>query len=247
MEEVLPSEAAHLRRYPVLSDSSDFEPKHPVETVRFPVSDTPRYPVSKEYMATFVGLGKTPSNQMEGYFLEELHASVSAMVHGLVFKYVSTCQWGESTDMVQDCWVRILEKLHLYKRDRAQFTTWIYHVCSSVLNRYYRKGRKYRERYVEMDETIRDSQVSQVEVSSMEKGSDVRMAIRELLEENQDHRGIILALFGSPDADRLAVDVDCGRAALACGLEKSQVVDFYEDVVRPFFVQRFRKGERDGN
>jgi DNA-directed RNA polymerase specialized sigma24 family protein len=55
---------------------------------------------------------------------------------------------------VQDCWYRILDKIHTYSSKKSKFTTWSYHVCRSVLSRTYRKSLKYSERYVELDQTL---------------------------------------------------------------------------------------------
>ncbi len=240
MSEALPSTAVIERRYPVSPvPVTDPNWKCPVTEVRYPVLEFNRFPVSQETIAAFVGSGREASNRLESEFRQELHQCISAMVHGLAFKYAVNCRLDEPGDMVQDCWVRIMEKIHTYTPARARFTTWAYHVCKSVLNRSYRKGKRYHERYTDMPDGIADNQMANDDSRAASLGSDVRNAVRELLNLYPARSGVIVALLGKPDSEIIPHEIDVHGAASVCGVPDADVEQFYKEVIRPFFERRF--------
>ena len=217
-------------------------------TPKFPVitRDEPKTkcPVTQEYLATFIGQNRPCVTLAHTFFPEALHASVTNLIFKLAAKYHVTCSKSEVEDLAQDCWLRIIKKLHTYKADKAKFTTWVYHVCGSVLNKKYQKARKVARWIAEAPEGVHEDRISRDDATTVAANSDFRDTIEEMKEMYPTKSAMIEALFWDPDGDGEGSRVlnhkfVYRRAAQQCGSTAASVSKFFKECVRPFFSERF--------
>jgi len=219
------------------------EQRFPISGQRFPVSDLPlKYPVTQEDMATHVGKGLPVRHPAQGFFIDELHTSVNALVHNLAAKYVDTCPGEDIEDLAQECWYRIIYKLHTYERRKGAFTTWCWRVCSSVLNKGYRRNKRRTDPLQDMPEYFEAEDESCNEEYGFER--DIRETVEELTALHPEHTHVLKVMFGK--SGELPSRVNLTAVARKCGVDVSQVSRLYHDIVQPFFVERFKGGIKNG-
>jgi RNA polymerase sigma factor (sigma-70 family) len=210
------------RKYPVTSTS---------EEVR-------KYPISQANLAQHLGQnGEKISSPIKELYLEALHEQVCNLVYREAARYSTTCPHLEVEDMVNDCWYRIIRKLHLYDANKARFTTWVVKVSSSVLSKTYHKGRKLSDRFTEITEGDHN-RCSDDNTTDGAWKSDFRQAIELLQEENPERADVVYSLFYDEDGDLRTKPV-FKIAAEECGISAQKVSDFYHEVVKPFFYETF--------
>lgn len=211
--------------------------KIPVSVKKNPVGDIKR-PVTQDGMAAFIGSNQPHTLLVHECFVDELYNSVCKLIYKNVQQRLYSCS-SDMEDMAQDCWVRVLKKLHLYDPKRAAFTTFVSCVCASVLNKGYRKSQKHASRYVEMPEGLNESRVSNDCVADSTLSSDIKGVVRDLKMMHPDHYDVLVAMFGKEN-EVLPVDINLSSIAKKTGIRTSKVSKFYHKVVRPFFVERFK-------
>ena len=167
--------------------------------------------------------------------------AIRSMVYKLAMGYAVSCK-EDVDDLAQDCFKRISECMGDYNPKMGCFTTWAWRVCVSVLNRTYRR------------ESARNKNVVLTDMSSMRGRYEPRtdfdlspivrnemiQAVRDLMDENPGRRTLISEMFGgSLEKGLLSTKMMLHRAAKRTGVAYFKVEDFFELVVRPFFMSRF--------
>jgi len=220
-------------RYPVIAR------KYPVTECRFPVEDC-RYPVSKEDMAVFLGSGLPCVTLAQCQYCDVLHDSVMLLVFNIARKY-KTFHGVGIEDLSQDCWYRILRKLHLYDPTRSSFTTWCSKVCFSVLNKGYERNKLRSHRFVSFPDGLDESRISENPSHSFMLGHDIRQTVTELMSMYPSYKHVLIEMFGDiengmPMPSRINIRSISKRS----GSPKGLVSRFYRDVVQPYFIKRFK-------
>lgn len=218
-------------------------------TVKYPFTfpvverDEPeeRFPATKEHIAVHIGQERPCVTVAQTHYPEALYNSVRNLVFKLAAKYQVTCPRSEAEDMAQDCWVRIVKKLHTYK-PKWRFTTWVYKVCSSVLNKNYQRSRRRAAYFAEMPEGLDDERSFEeddggVGLRDFRDSIDLKGIIRELKELHPERAEMVDAIF-QHESGVLNSDIVYRRAASRCGSTASKVSRFFREEVRPFFIER---------
>jgi hypothetical protein len=234
-----------MEEVPVSIPSCSLSVSQPVDSVdRVPFLK--RIPVTMEYLATVVGRGiredEDPNwTKARTYYEEALYEGVAAMVHMFAVRYSEKCP-SDIEDLEQECFKRIFRKLGQFDAKRAKFSTWTYHVCSSVLNGQYRKNKKHMGKLVPIDS------VGELPVSCADGlgRADMIAAIAELYDANPQWKKFLRALFGGDPSDKrfdLVPKIGVMKACRRAGVPYAKVHPFYINVVRPFFRERFCEGD----
>jgi RNA polymerase sigma factor (sigma-70 family) len=222
MSIILGADAPSRKKYP-LTTHSEFVKK---------------YPATQEALAMKLGQdGDLLSLTMRNLCLEALYECVCNLVYKQAIRYSPTCPHLDVADMVQECWHRIIRKLHLYKQEKAKFTTWVVKVAMSVLSKIYRKGIKLSERYTEITEGEHERCSDDKATESVWR-SDFKQAIELLKAEYPDKSNIVQSLFYDEDGD-LRSRMVFKTTAEECGISAQKVSDFYHQVVKLFFYRTF--------
>lgn len=198
-----------------------------------------RIPVTKEHLAMYLGRNKgTISLQMFDIYSNALHDSVCNLVYKQAIRYSVTCSHLEVGDMVNDCWKRIIEKLHLYDVQKGKFTTWVVTVSFSVLSKTYSKGKKMSERFCEMAD---DNYERGGECNATAKAdeSDFKQVVGMLKSSHQEFSNLIQSLFYDKEG-YLRPKVVFKITAEECEIQPQKVSNFYYKVVQPFFQKSFQ-------
>jgi hypothetical protein len=214
-----------------------------VSTKKHPVKEIKRTPVSQEDLAVLLGSKVPLSTWTEECCLNALYESVFRLVRQQASRYAVTCPHTDVDDMVNNCWYRIIKKLHLFKPHKGKFTTWCSHVARSVLDKNYQKGRRWAARTAEMPEGLDESRVADEDTRSLALCFDVRAAIAQLRVAHGDYGDIIDAMFIDADGD-FNPNIVFRDVADRSGRSPAKVSHFYHNVVKPFFIERF-KGDMD--
>jgi hypothetical protein len=222
------------KKYPVHKKKYPFFKKTPVleEIIE-------RIPMSKEHLAMFLGKNKDIlSLQMFDIYSSALYDSVCNLVYKQAIRYSVTCPHLEVGDMVNDCWKRIIEKLHLYDIKKGKFTTWVCTVAFSVLSKTYRKGERMSKRFVEMadDDYERSGECN---ATGEADKSDFKKVIDMLKQDNQESAHIVQSLFYDKEG-YLRPKIVFKTTAEECGIQPQKVSNFYYKVVKPFFYETFQ-------
>jgi len=77
----------------------------------------------------------------------KLYDSIYKMVFSIAGKYVTNSN-DDIEDLANDCMLKIVRCLGSFDLNKGKLTTWCWRVCTSVLNKKYRKDEKKLEQYV---------------------------------------------------------------------------------------------------
>jgi RNA polymerase sigma factor (sigma-70 family) len=209
---------------------------------KFPLTSHPefvkKFPAIQEALAMKLGQdGDLMSLAMRNLCLEALYQGVCNLVYKQAVRYSPTCPHLDVEDMVQECWHRIIRKLHLYKQEKAKFTTWVVKVAISVLSKLYHKGRKLADRYTEITEGEHD-RCGDEKATERVWQRDFKEAIKLLQAENPDKAHIVHSLFYDKEGD-LRNKIVFKITGEECGISAQKVSDFYHQVVKLFFYRTF--------
>lgn len=230
----------------VVTRRTPYQMKHPYVCRKpyiSPVQETiTRFPVTKEDIAMHLGQGLPCVTLAQHHYYDILHESVKRLVKKLAIAYEKTCTKSEVEDLEQDCWYRIMLKLHLYKSHKSKFTTWCWRVCQSVLNRTYRRSEKYDNLHTEMPDGLDENRAGAEDSRSKAVCRDVRATIVDLSLAYPHEKSIIDAMFSDSDGD-LNTKIVYREVAERSGVSAAKVSRFFKESVQPFFQNRF-KGDR---
>ena len=224
-------------RYPVTIQ------KFPVTQSRYPVEDVPRkFPVTQEHMAVHLGLKRANTLPVHEVFPDSFYENVSNLVFKMARKYVDTCYGATVEDLAQDCWYRIVFKLHTFNPAKAMFTTWCWKVCSSVLNKGYQRTKKRTSHLAEMPDGLDENRIPDENTKCPTLSFEMRKAISDLRDLYPDDSEILTHMFGDIGPDgALEHTINLSGTAKASGVSLQRVTRFYHDVVKPFFIERFKE------
>ena len=181
-----------------------------------------------------------------------LHESIRKWVYQNANRYAKTCP-DSVDDLVQDCFLKMMRKLYLFDPNKSRFTTWVWHVCRSVLSKKYRQGLKGRDVILSGVHLLNEDGTSRLEnlPSQPDEGSQIREcpglmaceitdAIRDLENQFPIHQSLIRAIFGDTQATNFAMagNISIADAARSIGMEYSQAHSCYLRVIRPFMQKK---------
>jgi len=218
---------------------------------------------SHEEIAVAVALdmsGKKPlSPENRRQYGEAMFLAVKNMLYMLAKKYIPTCPRETVDDLVQECVYKILKKLHGFNPEKGSFTTWVWYVCDSTLNRRYRAGQRAKRRVVLASDILNpvsggtgDGSNEPIEQAMYREGhiekecpgimaSEIADAIRELAGRHPQHQLLIYEMFGNPDSDDFVMrsHISVSESAKAVGMEYNKARAVFGKVIRPFFKKQF--------
>lgn len=237
-----------LRKIPVLNKIPILNPKKIPVLNKIPILKSVFEPpkkiaVTREEMAMHIGQCRENILPCHIHYMDALYASIEKLVFKQAAKYSQTCYKGETEDLAQDCWFRIMEKIHLYNSSKSKFSTWVVTVSNSVLNKLYRKGQKKKSRFVEIEEEggLDENRTSDDDSTSGAWSADFLDAINDLKKEYPDKVQMINGIF-MDESGNYNDKVVYNRAARASGASAAKISNFFKEVVRPFFYNRFAEG-----
>ena len=176
------------------------------------------------------------------FYLDALHASVCNLIFKQSGRYTQSSNHIDVEDMAQECWIRVQNKLHTYKASRSKFTTWVMRVSCSVLNKQWRRGKRYSSRFVETQDGVDEERISADNTPNLALRADFADIISQLKERDPKNAHIVDAIFMDEDGD-LNHKIVYKRAAERSGVSAPRVSKYYREVVQPFFIEKF-KGDR---
>jgi RNA polymerase sigma factor (sigma-70 family) len=215
----------------------------PLSSKKYPVTTrsevVKKYPMTQDLLAEYLGkYGDKMANKMRNTCLETLYKRVCNLVYKEAVRYAPTCPHLEVEDMVQDCWHRIIKKLHLYNSERAKFTTWLVKVAQSVLSKIYHRGKRFSDRHTELSDCDYE-RCGKEDSRSGAWRSDFKEAVELLEKKYPDKAHITRALFYDSGGD-IKNRVVFRSTATQCGISAQKVSDFYHQFVKQFFYQTFK-------
>ena len=202
-----------------------------------------RTPITQEFMVQAIieeRKGESPPHPAREHFEEALYSSIERMVGMLSSKYSVTCI-DQEYDLSQECFLRIWKKLDKFDAEKAKFTTWAWRVCTSVLNRQYRKSQKLREHITHQADEDIERKSSGCEHDSEMLAIEYSQAIRDLGEKYPKWKDFIYALMGNPDTECFPGDIVVAHAAAKAGIGRGGAMKFYHGKIQPFMEKRFRQ------
>jgi len=203
-----------------------------------------RFPVSQEFMVRAViaeRKGEAPPHPAKQYFADALHESIRRMVVMIAAKYAINCP-DKQQDLAQDCFLRIWRKLDKFDADRGKFTTWVWWLCSNLMNRRYRQSQRLKEREcLHSSESMDYKAVVEAKHYQSVLAGEISEAVRELCCRYPRWRKFLYALLGDPDKGIASERICVSRAAAAVGVNKTSAMQFYRQDVQPFMCERFAR------
>jgi DNA-directed RNA polymerase specialized sigma24 family protein len=164
-----------------------------------------RVPVTNENLMVDAGKGDGDALAEFPFLQELLYERIVGLVRNLSFKYTAN-SINEFEDLVQDCLTRIWSSRRTFDPNKGCVSTWVWRVCSSVLNSDFAKSKKYKGKLkfwsqVSKEETGDITETDEVfcaDDMSVDKQVSLRMAIEELYRrhgKNAVRKGMLDALF----------------------------------------------------
>lgn len=216
---------------------------------------------SQEEIAVAVALDMSGKKPLSPWDRREYNTALYLAIKNMLWmrgkKYEPTCPQETIEDLVQECMYKILKKLHSFNPEKGSFTTWVWYVCDSTLNRRYRSGQRLRSRVVlasdililDEDDSDKDTAAERMiyrrEPHETEcpgiMSSEIMDAVRELAGKYPKQQPLIFEMFGNPDSDDFVMrsQVSVSESAKAIGMDYNKARVFYSKVIRPFFRRQF--------
>jgi DNA-directed RNA polymerase specialized sigma24 family protein len=223
------------------------------------IDDVPINLMSQEQMAVAVALdltGKKILGVSDRITLHNtLHESIKKLVYQLANKYAVN-SIDKEDDLAQNCMKRIFSQLWRFDPKKGKFTTWIWYVCTSILNKGYHKGLRGKNIFVDeghlkdedgksMFENLPDQPVEGVQHHECKNvlANEMTEAVKELARNNPERKEFIYELFGNPDNDDFTITghLNISNAAKTIGMNYSSARSFFSSVIRPFFENKFER------
>ena len=224
-------------RFPVTNS------KYPVIGSRFPVKDS-KQPIGLENIGKKLeGISPEVAEAQQSY-LDNLYEQYSKLVYGRVQKYLAGSFGADIDDLHQDCWARIITKLHTFNPERGKFSTWSWRVCQSVLNKGYRRRRKLYHRYPSLEEGLDENRIEdKIEDKSVSNEllrRDMKQALSELMQSNPEVQDILFEMVGGLHTGASLPDrINYREIARKTGTNDARVSKVFKTILQPFFKERF--------
>lgn len=214
----------------------DYHPAPPSR--KYPVIEhPPKCPVTQDQIAYHLGQQLPLTLPAHQHYPDILYESVCNLVYKLAHTYQCSFPRSDIDDLAQDCWYRIVRKLHLYN-PQYSFTTWCNHVCRSVLNKKYRKQSAKNSKLSRTSFDEVKQMIGKKDSKSASHAHDFWDAVERMKCKHPNRAHIIDAIFmdstGAPNHD-----IVYRRAAEQCGESSSCVSYVFRTVIRPFFQQEY--------
>lgn len=158
--------------------------------------------------------------------------------------------WYTMEELIQLCYLRLLQTLKLYKPETGAISTWIHFVCMSVLCKEYNGTKTHRQRFFVPDDTHdEESSTKGIEkFGSFNENNLLKIRMRDtivsLFVENEDKKDILIEIFGNPlnteyePPCKLPLMTEVARN-LNNKYKYTEVYGFYKDTIQPFFKNSF--------
>lgn len=195
-----------------------------------------KYPVTKEYIAHFLGQNLPISSDYESFYPDILRESVYKLVFNQSRKYTASCTDYSVDDLSQICWQRIISKLHLYNPELSKFTTWCWRVCGSILNKTYHKQKSHDSKFASMPEGL-DLDIVEGRVDNHQLRKDILSVVEKLIRDYPHYERVITLLIGDPKSGEISSKMDVRHVANACGIHVNAVYKIITNVIRPEFKE----------
>lgn len=163
----------------------------------------------------------------------ELFGSVRKMVYGLAAKYAWAFPDQTVDDLANSCFQRIQQKIGLFDPERGRFTTWVYRVSQSVLNKMYRSRERFTGVFCEAGADVDAAAPEEVTAGISEL--EIAELVLQLIRAFPNQVRIVEAMFGSPEGPAFSIPNHLNMADVArrTGTEYNEVRHFYCHEVRP--------------
>lgn len=156
-----------------------------------------RVPVGQQYVASYLSAekrGEKVHHPASKHFHDVLYDSIVKLVASRCIKYTGPCR-ADVNELVQDCYIRITNRIGTYDYRRAAFTTWVVAVCKSSI--YSRIRSQIRRSSVISDESIEDYGGTVTDSAILAK--DIVDSVREIAKAHPHKKKILFGIFGNPD------------------------------------------------
>lgn len=183
------------------------------------------------------------------------HDGICKMIYKMAGPYVRSSR-DDFDDLVNECWLRILNYLPRYNPKKAKFTTWVWYLCRSVLNRNAELSKRHRHRMRhpsdlrrgKMDDDARCDEFGGV--ASVPSVDDAKsLSIREICKDavaclwfnHVKQQDILIALFGNPHVEgkfHLPDEICFQTIAERTGCDARSVRLFINRKVKPYLQER---------
>jgi len=195
-----------------------------------------RTPRTKEDVALILASRPLDDDENDEYYDvlgNLLFDSIYKMVYGLAGKYVWGCPGETVEDLSNHCFYRIMDKISMYDPERGAFNTWAFRVTQSVLNKRYRRGKRYKNLFCEENPDIETAAIEGSEngISELE----IARLVLDLISTFPEQSEILKAMFGDPQGSAFAIPYRLNMADVArrSGAVYNDVRVFYRYEVKP--------------
>ena len=181
-------------------------------------------------------------HELEGDYGNMLHDSIAKMVFKLAHKYVPTCSHDAVADLSQMCLAKVFHELHKFDANRGEFTTFVWSLCENALRR------RYNWTNIRITDT--DSIDEAFDIGERDRdfsvANDMDTAVQDLMVLYPKWSKALIVMFGGEGGVKNSlgsINLSAVAKASKCGYNGLSV--FYRDVVRPFFIKRFKSGYQE--
>ena len=196
-------------------------------------------PVTQEVIAYHLGQNLPCESIVHDYYPDALYDSVNRLVYQVARKYAVTIPNQSVDDLAQECWRRIIFKLHLFDPEKAKFTTWCYRVSSGVLCKLYHKERKRADRFVSLPDGFDEERIIPDDVEENVLCANIKEIVIELMEFHPYYEDVLVALFGNPHEDKFTpMRLDFEDASEVTGMSVPKIRRFYKTIVYPHLKEK---------
>ena len=202
---------------------------------------THKAPATKEYLAQVVGGNAGTGHSREDEFGDILYKSVESLIFKFAWRYEVNSR-DDINDLVNDCAARIFKNISKFDPDKANFTTWVWSVCTGVLNTHFKRGKRKVECVPEWREGI-DADVY-VDANPIET-NEIERVIMSLFAAHPEHRDILVHVFGDPHqgVDLPLTKICVAKVARELKLDHNVVNEFVRKTIRNHFTSKGMTGK----
>jgi len=209
-----------------------------------------RSPISREYLAAAVATNKAHPVQKRMDMPDKLYNGIRKLVYQRANSYAINSR-DEVDDLAQSCLFHIWERIHKYDPSRGAFSTFIWHICRSVLNGNYSNDQKHIKNLDSSgDEALENASLDDNNHCSVR--GQIKDAIVFLFDEYPNMEDVLSAMFMSRDNPIINEKIVIAQIARDTGRKYSDVYRFFRGQVQRVFAdfmdkpqaRRRRNGKR---
>ena len=204
---------------------------------RIPV--TQRRAVTREYLAATVGRGTIHPMQERMDMPTLLHNGIVKLVYKNANSYAVNSR-DSVDDLAQACLLNIWKRLHTYNPKKGAFSTWVWHVCRSVLNGRYSRDRKHTKNLSKSGSEALE-QVSHDDDNHCSVNGQITDAIDFLFERYPKMSDVLTSMFGERHNCAISDKICVAQIARDTGRKYSDVYRFFRGPVQRVFADFLEK------